>query len=236
MNKKTLIIIPGWGSDKEKWHEFVQRMKAYIAVEVIELPCFGNEPCPQSVWGVEEYAQFVKQKIEHYASPIVLGHSFGGAVAAQLVASYPHTVQKLILVGAAIIRPKKTIKRNLFLAVAKIGKCIFQLPILHKHIYRAKKILYKAADSPDYEKTIGKTREIYKKIIRQDIRDILPNIKQETIIIWGEYDSYTPIKQMHVIQKLMPHAKVKIIKSGTHGLHHQPFVDEFCHYVKQEIV
>ena len=61
---KTLIILPGWGGTKENWWEFVGLFKEDdIKVICFNLPCFGDQPCPQTVWGVEEYADFVKKKI-----------------------------------------------------------------------------------------------------------------------------------------------------------------------------
>ena len=183
---KTLIILPGWNSNKQLWHAFTKMAKDDFDVHVIELPCFGNEPCPNTVWGVEEYADFVKNKIASIdnkkESIVVLGHSFGGAVATQLIATNPHLADQLILVGAAIIRPKKSLKRTLFATIAKIGKLLLSFPLLKSLQPLAKKLLYKAADSPDYQETSGIMKQIYQKIIRQDLTPLLPTITTKTTI------------------------------------------------------
>lgn len=63
MNK--LIILPGWGGNKETWKEFAELASKEFEVQIIELPCFGDEPCPNTVWGVEDYVEFVKQRVCH---------------------------------------------------------------------------------------------------------------------------------------------------------------------------
>ena len=103
----TLIILPGWGGSQETWQAFVEiAQKEIETVRVIELPSFGNEPCPQEVWGVEAYADFVGKKIQaldlNPQEVTLLGHSFGGAVATHLVATQPELVGGLILVAAAV--------------------------------------------------------------------------------------------------------------------------------------
>src|SRR3989344_3450904 len=111
--KNTLVILPGWGGTKETWKPFMEMARRNYDVHCIELPCFGSEPCPNEVWGVEDYADFVKSKIINHKSGIILmGHSFGGAVAVQLVAEHPELVSKLILSGPAVIRHKLHLKRT----------------------------------------------------------------------------------------------------------------------------
>jgi pimeloyl-ACP methyl ester carboxylesterase len=83
----------------------------------------------------------------------------------------------------------------------------------------AKKMLYKTADSPDYAATSGIKRDIFKKIIRQDLSEQLPKITTATLIVWGTLDSYLPVKDAYRAQKLIAHSKLEIIPGGTHGLH-----------------
>ena len=63
-SKKTIIILPGWGGTKETWQPFIERAKEHYNVECINLPCFGDEPCPEKVWGIEEYSHFVESKVK----------------------------------------------------------------------------------------------------------------------------------------------------------------------------
>ncbi len=223
--KPTLIILPGWGGDKKTWDKFIQEVKnddLYNCV-CIELPCFGDEPCPKEIWGVEEYADFVKKQIDslNVENPILLAHSFGGQIASYLIFKYPKLIHKLVLSGAAIHRPKKTMKIIIFGYISKLGKFLFKLPLLNKFEDLSKKVLYKITGSQDYNETSGMQREIFKKITKQDFLHVLPEIKIPTLVLWGKKDSYVPVKTGKKIADLIPNALLKVFPQGKHGLHLQ---------------
>lgn len=230
--KQSLVIIPGWGGTRESWQKFIDLAQVDFDVRFIDMPCFGETPCPETVWGVEDYAEFVKSKIGDLDRPFLLGHSFGGQVAANLAANNSEMFSKLILSGAAILRPKYTTKRMIFNAIAKTGKLIFSLPLLNRVEPLAKKILYKAADSPDYDKTSGIKREIFKKIIRQSQIEALPKINTPTMVVWGTHDTYVPLSEGRKIARLISGAELEVVQGGKHGLHiQQP--ENFLEIVKK---
>ncbi len=222
MFNKTLVIIPGWGGSHETWAKFIELAKPHFEnVVCIDLPCFGGNPCPKTPWGVEQYAEYVKRKIEKLPSKeiILLGHSFGGQVSSYLVAHNPTLCKKFILCAGAVFRPKRPIRRAFFWLVAKAGKLIFRLPIIEHIGVWAKKILYKSADSPDYSKTSGIQKQIFQKIIRQDLTPILPKISVPTLIVWGTFDKYVPLKDGKNAQKLIQNSQLEIILGAGHGIH-----------------
>lgn len=220
---RQLLILPGWGGTSESWKNFSNLAKNDWQVICLELPCFSKEPCPKEVWGVAEYAEFVKQKIQNLnlIKPILLGHSFGGQVAAYVAATSPQLISRLILSGAAAIRPERSFKRAIFNLMAKIGKIFFSLPLIKNFSASAQKYLYKLAGSPDYNSTSGIQREIFKKIIRQDLTEELKKIKIPTLVIWGALDSYVPLSTGKKIAKLINGSKLEVIAGGKHGLHLQ---------------
>ncbi len=221
-SQSTLIILPGWGGSHETWADFVSYAKDFFAdVSVIDLPCFGDEPCPNSVWGVKEYAEFVEKKLStnQYKNVILLGHSFGGVVATYLVAHNHGAVEKLVLSGSPIYRKRNGLRWYFFLILAKIGKQVFRLPFIHSFESIGKKVLYKVADSPDYNKTSGIQRQIFQKITKEDMSHLLTTIQTPTLVMWGELDSYVPLNQGKRIAKKIPHCTCIVVKNGKHGLH-----------------
>lgn len=219
---QKLVILPGWGGTKETWQKFVDLAKQDFDVQVINLPCFGDEPCPKEPWGIEEYSEFVKSKISNIQSPIVLmGHSFGGQVAAYFASQNSNLIDKLILFAPALLRKKPGLRSLLFAFVAKIGKLFFKLPFIEKFDVWAKKLLYKAADSPDYNNTSGIKREIFKKIIRQDLSECLPKISVPTMLLQGTMDKYVNVKDSQKAAKLIPNVKLEIVPLARHGMHFQ---------------
>jgi len=217
-----LVILPGWGGSRKTWQEFIQLAEQKFCIVCIDLPCFGEEPCPNSVWGVKEYADFIVSKLKAQNSKIILlGHSFGGQVATYIAATHPELIDKLILSGAAVIRPKNILRRATFGILAKIGKGVFTLFQLEKFSNDARAILYRGANSPDYRKTQGIRREIYKKIIREDLSHLLPTIQNPTLVLWGDKDTMTPLSHGKKITALIPNALLHTFPNMGHGLHLQ---------------
>jgi len=220
---RQLLILPGWGGTKESWKDFINLAQNDFEVYCLDLPCFGDEPCPNEIWGVEDYAKFACRKISdlNLIKPILLGHSFGGQIAVCLAAASPQLISRLILSGASAIRPKQTFKRIVFNSLAKTGKTLFSLPLLKNLTAPAQKLLYKLADSPDYVSTGGIEREIFKKIIRQDLTEQLKKIKTPALVVWGSLDRYVPLSVGKKIAALIPGSHLEIIPGGRHGLHLQ---------------
>ena len=222
MQNKTLVIVPGWGGSHETWADFMNTARPYFKdVLCIDLPGFGGVDCPKTIWGVEQYAEYVKRKLEKLppGPKVLLGHSFGGQVSAYLVANNPEIVEKYILAAGAVFRPSRPLLPPFFFIIAKFGKILFKIPVIENIALWAKKMLYKSADSPDYSATSGIKRDIFKKIIRQDLSEQLPKITLPTLIVWGTLDSYLPVKDARRAHKLIKNSKLEIIPAATHGLH-----------------
>lgn len=224
--KPILIIVPGWGGTRITWGDFIARASQQYEVHCVEMPCFGDEPCPTTVWGVEEYADFLRNKIQAIKIQAdgrkiyLLAHSFGGQISVKMLSQDPALVEGLLLSGPAIYRRHLTLKNLLFLPLAKIGTIVFSLPGLRSCGERARKILYKIAASPDYNRTQGIEREIFKKITRQDVSHCLPLLALPVCLVAGANDRYVRSRDTARAAKSIPGAKLFIVADGRHGLHH----------------
>jgi len=150
---------------------------------------------------------------------VIVGHSFGGAVAAHLAAIYPETFSKLILLAPAIIRGEETKKLGLIKKVTKFSKKILSFWLLKKLFKVSKKVWYKIIGSPDYSKTSKQMALIMQKVLRQDQQSVLSKINLETLIIWGREDKYTPFWQARVINSGIKNSQLVVFEGINHGLH-----------------
>lgn len=223
MPKPQLLILPGWGGNADTWRPFTDRAKQVYDTICLNLPCFGDEPCPKEVWGVEEYAAYVEEQMVKHAleKPLLIGHSFGGQIAVRLAADHPDKFSGLVLIGAAAIRPRRPIRRLFFYLIAKTGKALFRLPMVEKKSAFARRLLYRMTGSHDYESAWGMKREIFRRIIRQDLRASLSQIQLPTLILWGKKDTFVPVRYARKIARTIPGAELEILPLGRHGLHLQ---------------
>lgn len=225
-NRPILCIVPGWGGSRETWTEFIVKAEKTYEVHCIELPCFGGVPCPQTVWGVEQYSEYVFHQIRELKQEkpekkiILLGHSFGGQVATYVAERHGDIVDGLVLIAAAVVRPRRILKRAIFGMCTRIGKFILRTRQNNTTISEMKKKIYTAIFSPDYMEASGIKREIFRKVIREDLREILPKITKKVLIFWGKKDTYTPLSHGKIIAKKLKNSELIVFKDGRHGLHH----------------
>ena len=49
-------------------------------------------------------------------------------------------------------------------------------------------------------------RQCLVKAVNEDLTDHLPNIKADTLLIWGDMDTATPLSDGRLMEKLIPSA------------------------------
>lgn len=201
---RPLILMHGWGCD----HSTVRSIAATAAlthtVYNIDFPGFGASEEPAEVWGVERYTRLIEAlvKAENLESPVLVGHSFGGRVAV-LFASR-NKADKVILVDAAGIKPRRSLKYYLKVYSFKAGKKFWEL-ILGKEKAQARIDRMRARrGSSDYAGASPMMRRILSKVVNEDLTDRLPLISAPALLIWGENDTATPLSDAKKMARLIP--------------------------------
>jgi len=212
-SSKNLVFIHGWGATAKIFDTVFYYLKNEFNIYYFDLPGFGNTPI-EKVMTLKDYAEFVYEflKENNIKEPIIIGHSFGGAIAVKLALLYPEVISKLILVSAsAIRRPHRKI-----MLIKKAAD--FIKPILPEKL---RKILIKLLklDKTDYAKIDNaKLKETFKNIINEDLSHCLSAIKIPTLVIWGGKDTITLLEEGKLIAKSIPNAKLLVIKNSGHFL------------------
>ncbi|MEK9166394.1 MAG: alpha/beta hydrolase [Patescibacteria group bacterium] len=217
-----IILLHGWGRGAESFQKISELLseKGFKA-HYFDFPGFGKALPPSSAWGVDEYVEFVEQYVreKNIQKFFLLGHSFGGKVAAKLAIRSPKKIMGLVLYAAAAIKPKPKAKNLIFLAAAKAGKVIFALPGLSWAARHARRLLYRLAGSSDYHRAQGIMKEVFKKTIAEDLTPILKNISVPTLIVWGDADRTTPIDQGIVMRNAISGAEWYVAEGRGHSWH-----------------
>ena len=212
---KTLVILHGWGSSKEKWQKVKENLENNkVNVIIPDLPGFKEKNKIDRPWNLDDYVNWLEDFSQNNERFFLLGHSFGGAVAVKFTLKHPQKVEKLFLVAAACIR-RKTAKKIILAKISEIFKAFSFLPFYN--FFR--KVFYKfIIRKSDYIYTTGIMKETYLNIINEDLSGILPLIQPPTVIIWGNKDEATPIKDAHIIKNKIKNSELIIIPGGTHDL------------------
>lgn len=217
-----VILMHGWGCNRTTLSSIEAVVAPNHLVYNVDFPGFGQSPEPASVWGVEDYALLVedlieKEKIDH---PILLGHSFGGRVAIFL-ASHRKDIPKMVLVDAAGIKPRRSVKYYLKVYSYKLTKRLSSLIFgKAKAKEMAEKSLRKRA-SADYLAATPLMRAILSKVVNEDLTSLLPSIQASTLLVWGTNDTATPIRDAHIMEEKIPDAGLVAFE----GCGHYSFLD-----------
>ena len=172
----------------------------------VDFPGFGESHEPSQVWGVEEYTQLIEQfvKAENIENPILLGHSFGGRVG--ILYSSRNKVNKLILVDAAGVKPRRSLKYYFKVYTYKLGKKLMPLIYGKERAQQRIDAMRAKRGSSDYNNASPMMRAILSKVVNEDLKDKMPLIKAPTLLIWGENDTATPLRDAKIMERLIPNA------------------------------
>jgi pimeloyl-ACP methyl ester carboxylesterase len=97
---QPLLLIHGYGALIEHWRRLMPLLQEQHTVCAFDLHNFGYSSPLNGQPGARAWAQQAAQVIDSVLQepPIVIGHSMGGMVAAQLAHDYPQLVRGLVLV------------------------------------------------------------------------------------------------------------------------------------------
>lgn len=242
MGKVPIIILHGWGSSSAAWQAPKQLLKnAGFQVFVPDLPGFGEEPPPPTAWTVSDYVQFILDYTEkrQIAKFVLIGHSFGGRIAIKLAAGYPERLVALILTGAAGIRfvsISEKIKVKTYQLACVLGDLAFRVTPFTLFRPLMRKILYWIAGTKDYYQARNPViKETFKKVINEDLINVLGEIKVPTYLIWGEDDLMISPRHAYIMAEKIWGSKLEIVKDAGHRLPYgQPkiFVEKVINFLE----
>ena len=89
-DKKTIILLHGWGMNKETFLKICNRLKGFNCI-ICDFLGFGSSDDPIKPLTINDYVETVKMIIDKYPTKkylYLLGHSFGGRVAIAYASKY----------------------------------------------------------------------------------------------------------------------------------------------------
>jgi pimeloyl-ACP methyl ester carboxylesterase len=149
-------------------------------------------------------------------SPIVVGHSFGGMVAAEIAATNPKRLSKLVLVDPlGLWRDDAPIKNYMVLPQAEVEPMLF-----HDPNNPARKQIFMNLEEPDsiirVTWALGCTGKFIWPIPDKGLRKRIHRIAVPTLIIWGKDDGLTKPVYAEEFHKLIPGSRVELVADAAH--------------------
>jgi pimeloyl-ACP methyl ester carboxylesterase len=76
---------------------------------------------------------------------------------------------------------------------------------------------YRLAGTYDYYRANPLMKEVFKKVVSEDLTHLLPKVDMPCLIIWGEDDQITPVEDGVLFQQEIDNSELKIIKGARHN-------------------
>lgn len=240
-NLPNLIFLHGWGGCWQSWYPILKSLKKEYNLFALDLPGFGQTPLSRP-YNLIDYSTYVSNFINenNIKNPILIGHSFGGAIACQYTIDNPDKASRLVLVDAAPIRYKLSLKQQTIIFITQTTKIILSTPFFRCFFEPAKKILYKTLklENSGYADLNNPTlKKTFSNIIREDLSSKLSLIKTPTLLIWGENDLDTPLLAGKKIAQLISNSKLIIFPNLGHFAYldnQKKFIREIKKFITNE--
>ena len=232
-----LILIHGFLGSSKMWEPQINFFKNHFRVITPDLPGFGKSNKAKSHNSIQSIANLLmdclgEKKIDKF---YLLGHSMGGMIVQEMAKKYGNKIVKLICYSTgprgempgrfeSVDQSRENLKKKgLEITVKNIAKTWFVRKENAKYfdicIEAGKQTSTKAADDAliAFKNWNGV--------------DTLKNIKNETLIVWGDQDKSYNLEQIKTLEKSIKKSKLVIFKNCAHNVHlEQP--DQFNNTIR----
>ena len=236
-----LVLVHGFLGSSEMWRPQINFFKDNFRVVVPALPGFGKSNTINSCNSIECMAKAIlysleKKKIKKFN---LIGHSMGGMIVQEIAKLASEKILKLICYGTG---PRGNIPGR-FETIDESRK---QLKIngLKDTAYRIAKTWFIKEENANYFylcEEAGKQTSIEAAdnglVAMKNWNGVkdLKNIKNETLIIWGDQDRAYNFNQVETLNNNIPNSDLKVIKGCSHNVHLEK-PEEFNAVVKEFLI
>jgi pimeloyl-ACP methyl ester carboxylesterase len=232
--REPIVFVHGLGGQWQNWLENLPRAAQERRVIAVDLPGFGLTPMPREPITISGYARYVDALCKRlgFGKVDMVGNSMGGFVSAEVAIRFPERIDQLVLVSAAGIASADVAKTPI-LTVGRVMSAVathtaaqdrflaarprsrhYSLALVARHPSRLKPDLayegfFKGAGKPGF-------RDALRASLNYDFRERLPEIRQPTLIVWGENDSIIPVRDAHEFERLISDSRKVVMKETGH--------------------
>ena len=212
-----IVLMHGWGCDHTIWDGVRKHLEGVgFRVTALDFPGFGSSAEPPSPWDMEDYTAWFEGFLAErgITNPVLIGHSFGGRVA--LVFASRNPVSKVVLVDAAGVKPRRSAKYYFKVWSFKTLKRLAPILLGSK---KANEIIERRrakAASADYNAASPTMRGTLSRVVNEDLRRHMPRISAPTLLVWGEKDTATPLRDARIMERLIPDAGLVVFDGVGH--------------------
>lgn len=230
----AMILIHGFAASNLVWSKvFLELAAAGFRVIAPDLPGYGYSGKPRQLdYTIASQARMVHSLIRQLGinGALLVGSSYGGAIAATIALDHPSLVDRLIMVGAVTNnKPTRYLLMRLF-GSPIIGDILSPLMVGSRRLLRLrmKRVYDRHAWELDERRvdarhlplrTAGAHRAIIRTVRRWDAERVAREahlITQPTLVLWGDCDREVPLEDGERLQQEIPDSRLIVFRECGH--------------------
>lgn len=220
----TLLMLHGFGSDKESWHKLIAKVSSYFHIVAPDLPGFGASLKDQNLTydidrQVSRLHEFISQK--KLTKVVLMGSSYGGYLATVYAKKHPEVVNQICLISPLGVQKAPNsrlfneicageypllLPRNSKELVALINKCFTKVPFLPN--FALQQMARSASKNNALHFDIFHQTHLMNKNESQTeiqfhypLENIIKALDFPVHVIWGNKDEILSVDAIHVIHE-----------------------------------
>ena len=223
----TVLLLHGYTGNKDNWTRFAVYLTKDYHVVIPDIPGYGESSMiekasydlSKQMSRLHKFAQAIELKKFHVA-----GNSMGGFFAGSYAVRYPDEIISVGLFDAAGV---KSLEKSIAMKMMEKDENLLLLKDSND-LPRVMSLLFTNPPSLPYPlkkvfiQTALANRTFYEKERKEIFPDFyslekeLPNIKAQTLILWGDQDKVLDVSSVPVFEKGLKNHKTVIIKDCGH--------------------
>lgn len=209
-----MVFFHGYLSSKEAFTAQINYFSRFYRVTAIDFLGFGKSPALTAPFSVSDYAEWTVNALETLGveKPHVIAHSFGCRVAVKIAKSRADFFDKMLLTGPAGVVLKRPLSYRVKVKTYRFVKRL------------APRFAERHFGSREYRSLSPVMKESYKKIVNEDLRADARQVKNRVLIVEGEEDKTTPLREAQAYLACFEGAALKIIRGGHFAFAEHPLV------------
>ncbi|NJR52084.1 MAG: alpha/beta hydrolase [Leptolyngbyaceae cyanobacterium CSU_1_3] len=225
----SLLMLHGFLGDSACWLPLMERLNGQCRCIGLDLLGFGESAKPAIRYDVAQEVAFVRQVVETLLLEpcYILGHSFGGWVAAAYALQYPNLVKGIILAAPAGIRDDSFCGRY-----DHLRPLLWQTPIVDWALAFLKPLSVPFGQRPTLDQLSWFRQELNAQpaarsflVDRLRPEDAIDTVEKEvhrlrvpTLVITGDRDETIPLWHCETYASQIPNARLAIVPHADHAL------------------
>ena len=212
---EPIVLLHGLFGALSNFTDLIEYFRQHYKVVVPMLPLFELDLLHTTVGGLEKFVnRFIEFK--NYRNLHLLGNSLGGHVALVHILKHPERIRSIILTGSSGLFESGMgdtyPKRGDYEYIRKKTALTFYDPAT-----ASKELVDEVYEIVNNRLKALKIIALAKSAIRNNLGEELNQIKQPTLLIWGNNDAITPPFVGREFQRLIPNSELHFIDKCGHA-------------------